>query len=91
MARVVEIFRKNTLERDQLLAERAEAASRLEKIVEERTAELQERGNILRVTFDNMDHGVVMFDDELKLTSWNRQFVQLLELPPSLLTGEQHL
>ena len=89
MARIVEIFRKNTLERDQLLAERAEAASRLEKIVEERTAELQERGNILRVTLDNMDHGVVMFDDELKLTSWNKQVLQLLELPASLLTGRR--
>ena len=90
MARVVEVFRKNTLERDELLTERAEAATRLEGIVEERTAELQERGNILRVTFDNMDHGVVMFDDEFKLTSWNRQIVQLLDLPKSLLTGRQN-
>ena len=89
MAQVVEVFRKNTLERDELLTERAEAATRLEGIVEERTAELQERGNTLRVTFDNMDHGVVMFDDEFKLTSWNRQIVQLLELPESLLTGRQ--
>jgi adenylate cyclase len=89
MARVVEVFRKNTVERDQLLTERAEAATRLERIVEERTAELQQRGNILRVTFDNMDHGVVMFDAEFKLTSWNRQIVQLLELPESLLTGRR--
>jgi signal transduction histidine kinase/DNA-binding response OmpR family regulator len=90
MARVVEIFRKNTQERDELLAERAEAATRLERVVAERTAELQERGHILRVTFDNMDHGVIMFDDELKLTSWNRQIVQLLELPETLLTGKRN-
>ena len=75
------------MERDELLTERAEAATRLEGIVEKRTAELQERGNILRVTFDNMDHGVVMFDAGFKLTSWNRQIVQMLELPESLLTG----
>src|SRR5262249_48231224 len=40
MARVVEIFRKNTVERDELLAEKAQAADRLEQQVKERTAEL---------------------------------------------------
>ena len=40
MGQAVEIFRKNTLERDELLAEKAQAAERLEKEVEERTAEL---------------------------------------------------
>jgi signal transduction histidine kinase/DNA-binding response OmpR family regulator len=42
MGRVVEIFRKNTLERDELLSERAEAAARLEKLVDERTSELKQ-------------------------------------------------
>ena len=40
MGRVVEVLRQNTLERDELLVERAHAAERLEKQVEERTAEL---------------------------------------------------
>jgi class 3 adenylate cyclase/transcriptional regulator with GAF, ATPase, and Fis domain len=40
MGRAVEIFRRNTLERDALLAERAHTASRLEREVEARTAEL---------------------------------------------------
>lgn len=60
----------------------------LEKQVERRTAELQQRENILRVTFDNMMHGVVMFDSEMRLTLWNRQFVEMLEIPASLLTGK---
>src|SRR6267142_2064870 len=89
MGRAVEVFRQNAIELDQLLAERAEAAARLEKLVEERTAELQRRGNILRVTFDNMAQGVVMFDDQFRLTSWNREFVQMLDIPERLLTGEQ--
>jgi signal transduction histidine kinase/CheY-like chemotaxis protein len=89
MGRAVEVFRRNAVELDQLLAERAEAANRLEKLVEERTAELQRRGNILRVTFDNMAQGVVMFDAELRLTSWNREFVEMLDIPERLLTGEQ--
>ena len=91
MGRAVEVFRQNAVELDQLLAERAEAANRLEKLVEERTAELQRRGNILRVTFDNMAHGVVMFDDELRLTSWNREFVHMLDIPERLLTGDAAL
>jgi signal transduction histidine kinase len=41
MGRAVEVFRQNAIERDALLAERAAAADRLEKQVEERTAELR--------------------------------------------------
>ncbi len=48
MGRVVEIFRQNTLERDELLAERAQAADRLELQVRERTAELAQSVEELR-------------------------------------------
>jgi signal transduction histidine kinase/DNA-binding response OmpR family regulator len=75
---------------DQLLAERVDAAARLEKIVEQRTAELQRREEMLRVTFENMAHGVLIFDRELKLAAWNRQITELLELPKTFLTDEPH-
>jgi signal transduction histidine kinase len=52
MGRVVEIFRKNTLERDELLAERAQAAERLEQQVKERTAELAQSVEELRALGD---------------------------------------
>jgi signal transduction histidine kinase len=42
MARAVEVFRQNTLERDELLAEKAQAAERLEREVQQRTRELSE-------------------------------------------------
>jgi serine phosphatase RsbU (regulator of sigma subunit) len=42
MGRAVEVFRQNAIERDALLAERAEAAARLEELVKERTRELNE-------------------------------------------------
>jgi signal transduction histidine kinase/FixJ family two-component response regulator len=42
MGRAVEVFRRNTLERDGLLAEKAQAAERLEKEIEQRTAELSQ-------------------------------------------------
>jgi signal transduction histidine kinase/CheY-like chemotaxis protein len=90
MGRAVEVFRRNAVELDQLLAERADAAIKLEKIVEQRTAELERRGEVLRVTFENMEHGVLIFDRELKLVAWNRQITELLELPKTFLTGEPH-
>jgi signal transduction histidine kinase len=52
MGGVVEILRKNTLERDELLIERAQAADRLEKQVEERTAELAQSVKELRALGD---------------------------------------
>jgi signal transduction histidine kinase len=48
MGRVVEILRKNTLERDELLGERAQAAERLEQQVKERTTELAQSVEELR-------------------------------------------
>src|SRR5215475_12133209 len=88
MGRAVEVFRRNAVELDQLLAERADAAIKLEKIVEQRTAELQRRGEVMRVTFENMEHGVLIFDREMKLVAWNRQITKLLELPETFLAGE---
>jgi adenylate cyclase len=48
MGRVVEVLRKNTFERDELLIERAQAADHLEKQVEQRTAELAQSVKELR-------------------------------------------
>lgn len=83
MGHAVEVFRDNAIVLDRLLAEREQAAAQLEKVVEERTAEL-------RVTFDNMAHAVVMFDSSLQLTAWNRQFAALLELPEPFLNSKPH-
>src|SRR5262249_60217347 len=79
---------RNAIELEWLLGERGDAAMRLEKLVEERTSETQRRGGVLRVTFDNMEHGVLMFDRELKLAAWNRQVMELLELPQAFLESE---
>ncbi len=90
MANAVEVFRQNAIALEQLLAEREEAAIRLEKTVEQRTAELQRRGAELRVTFDNMVQGVLMFDSEMKIAAWNRQVLELLKLPETFLVSGPH-
>jgi len=84
MGRAVEVFRRNAIELDKLLAERVEAAARLENVVKERTAELARREAELRVMFESLPEGIAMFDAGRNLVASNRHFQEILRLPKSI-------
>ncbi len=51
------------------------------KLLDDASEALQYNRDLLQSALDQVRHGLAVFDRDLRLTCWNRQFRELLELP----------
>ncbi len=68
-----------------LLLERYDTnASFAYSLLDDATEALQQNRGLLQIALDQMEQGITVFDDDLRLTCWNRRFRTLFDLPEAL-------
>ncbi len=55
------------------------------KLIDEASAAIQSNRDQLQHALDHARQGITVFDSNLALTAWNREFGELFDLPPALL------
>jgi Na+/proline symporter/CheY-like chemotaxis protein/two-component sensor histidine kinase len=68
-----------------LLRKRTVSTKAALKLLDDANAAIQYNREILQTALDHVRQGIAVFDKELQLICWNRQFGEILDLPPSLI------
>ncbi|MEM9206374.1 MAG: PAS domain-containing hybrid sensor histidine kinase/response regulator [Pseudomonadota bacterium] len=54
------------------------------KLLDDASTAIQQNRDLLQTALDQVDQGIAVFNPDMQLVCWNRQFRQLLQLPPNL-------
>jgi Na+/proline symporter/signal transduction histidine kinase/CheY-like chemotaxis protein len=68
-----------------LLRKRTVSTKAALKLLDDANAAIQYNREILQTALDHVRQGIAVFDKELQLICWNRQFGEIIDLPPSLI------
>src|SRR5208283_5790647 len=65
-----------------LLRKRTVSKKAALKLLDDANAAIQYNREILQTALDHVRQGIAVFDKDLHLICWNRQFGEILDLPP---------
>jgi len=68
-----------------LLRKRTVSTKAALKLLDDANTAIQYNREILQTALDHVRQGIAVFDKDLQLICWNRQFGEILDLPPSLI------
>jgi len=68
-----------------LLRKRTVSTKAALKLLDDANAAIQYNREILQTALDHVRQGIAVFDKDLQLICWNRQFGDILDLPPHLI------
>lgn len=55
------------------------------RMLDEASEAVQFNRDLLLTTLDNIDQGVVVVDEDLRVTAWNRRYLEIFDLPPGFI------
>ncbi|MGN6571557.1 MAG: NahK/ErcS family hybrid sensor histidine kinase/response regulator, partial [Pseudolabrys sp.] len=67
-----------------LLRKRTVSSKAALRLLDDANAAIQYNREILQTALDHVRQGIAVFDKDLQLICWNRQFGEIIDLPPSL-------
>ena len=68
-----------------LLRKRTVSTKAALKLLDDANAAIQYNREILQTALDHVRQGIAVFDKDLQLICWNRQFGEIIDLPPGLI------